>query len=134
MDTNSIRFGFIFMLTMLAASSARALTFGELADQAAEQRDYQHTGQVPPQETPDYNSRRSISRYSCPAPSGIDSDIPQYNPVPGRYGRDDSMPVPRYDPYFDPSLSRPYYGYDDNFSDPGWSRRQAEKWWSRRRR
>ncbi len=134
MNTYSIRFGFVFLLTLMVANSASALTFGELADQAAEKRDYRDTGEIPPQEAPDYNSRRSISRYSCQVPVAKKPDAPRYNPAPERYGRGEDLPTPRYDPYFDPAGTWPYYGYDDNYTEPGWSRRQANEWWLRRRR
>lgn len=112
---------------------AGALTFGELADQAAAQRENQNEPYMP-EEAPDYSSPRSISRYSCQVPDNTEVDAPRYNPGGYRYRRNDNLPVPRYDPYFDPYNARPYFGYDDGYSSsPGWSRRQADQWWRRRR-
>ncbi|RTZ61576.1 MAG: hypothetical protein DSZ32_01715 [Gammaproteobacteria bacterium] len=133
MHTKTYWFAFQLSLILLAAPSAHALTFGELADQGAGEKDEQrqNTDRGYGKE-PDYSSPASVSRYSCQVPEKVEQDVPRYDARPGGYGRDYGMPVPRYDPYFDPYTPRPYYGYY-NYNEPGWSRRQAEQWWLRRR-
>ena len=132
MQVKSIRLALYLLLTTTAAPVAHALTFGELADKMSGQgAGSQNPGSQDPQE-PDYSNAASVSRYSCPAPGPGNTQAPQYDARPGAYPRDYSMPAPRYDPYFDPYVPRPYYGYY-NFNEPGWSRRQAELWWLRRR-
>jgi len=120
-------FAFLLILSVWAAPVAHALTFGDLAGQTDRQGQPEDSGN-----DPDYSSPASISRYSCQVPGKAEQDVPRYDARPGDYGRDYSMPLPRYDPYFDPYTPRPYYGYY-NYTEPGWSRRQAEQWWLRRR-